>query len=383
MRKTKKSQAALEFLTTYGWAFLVILIMISALAYFGILNPSNLLSNKCNIESEFGCKDFTIASNGIKLRLSNNVGEAIIVDSVSASTEIDLNCASNIIGNIWKSGDSKDTTINCDFTNSALVAGQKGKINLEITYHLVRSGSAYARHVKGEVFSAVQNIAVPPLLNIVGYWHFDENNGMTAADSSGNGNTGTLTPILGPLWTTGKYGSALQFDGVDDGVSAGDGVSLQFTPSSKFSFGAWIKTSDTSWFRIINKKGGPNDRGWDCVGQPTFVRFHLIDTWGIISRARDATGLNINDNNWHHIMCTYDGSGSITGMKIYIDGIEASAYSTYNDVGTLSNINSGQPLYIGKQWNDAPNEHMNGVIDEVKIYNKALTDAEVLGDYNS
>ena len=59
-RKFARAQAALEFLTTYGWAFLVILIMIGTLAYFGILNPSKVLPNRCTFGAEFQCLDFQI-----------------------------------------------------------------------------------------------------------------------------------------------------------------------------------------------------------------------------------------------------------------------------------------------------------------------------------
>src|SRR3990167_2852536 len=68
---SSKSQAALEFLTTYGWAFLVILIMIGSLAYFGILNPSKILPDRCNFGPEFECLDYQISSTTgtFKLRL--------------------------------------------------------------------------------------------------------------------------------------------------------------------------------------------------------------------------------------------------------------------------------------------------------------------------
>ena len=83
--KNKKSQAALEFLTTYAWAFLVIIIMVAALAYFGILNPSKLLPNRCNFPAEIGCEDFSMdaedgAADTFNLRLTNNVGEPITVN---------------------------------------------------------------------------------------------------------------------------------------------------------------------------------------------------------------------------------------------------------------------------------------------------------------
>lgn len=72
----KRAQAALEFLTTYGWAFLVILIMISALAYFGVLRPSRLLPDRCSFGAEFECRDFQISQidDTVKVKLKNNVG---------------------------------------------------------------------------------------------------------------------------------------------------------------------------------------------------------------------------------------------------------------------------------------------------------------------
>ena len=75
----RKSQAALEFLTTYAWAFLVIIIMISALAYFGILNPSRLLPDRCNFGSEIVCVDYQVGITSVNLRLKNNVGESIVI----------------------------------------------------------------------------------------------------------------------------------------------------------------------------------------------------------------------------------------------------------------------------------------------------------------
>ena len=80
----KKSQAALEFLTTYAWAFLVILIMISALAYFGILRPSRLLPDRCNFGSQISCVDYKIAygtgaDGTFSPRLKKNVRKPIFL----------------------------------------------------------------------------------------------------------------------------------------------------------------------------------------------------------------------------------------------------------------------------------------------------------------
>ncbi|MCF7871766.1 hypothetical protein K9L97_01920 [Candidatus Woesearchaeota archaeon] len=83
IRKTlnlrRKGQAALEFLTTYGWAFMVILVMIGALAYFGVLNPQNLIPDQCAITSGFSCRDTFVSNESIMISAVNNMGEPIYV----------------------------------------------------------------------------------------------------------------------------------------------------------------------------------------------------------------------------------------------------------------------------------------------------------------
>ena len=102
MKEQKKSQAAIEFLATYGWAFLVILIAIGALSYFGVLSPSKLLPDRCNFGSEFGCVDYSIGGNGILVKLRNSLGTSIYIDSVAVSTEkSQLSCTSGIAGILW------------------------------------------------------------------------------------------------------------------------------------------------------------------------------------------------------------------------------------------------------------------------------------------
>ena len=164
MNKSVKSQAALEFLTTYGWAFLVILIMISALAYFGILSPSKILPNRCNFGSEFQCLDYQIAYVGattgtFNLRIKNNIGEPIDVSSITLSSEgtTAYACttpATNPAG--WKSGTVIDLTWSgCNSVAAGMIAGEKGKIFITIRYNTLASGASYAKEVKGEALSTV------------------------------------------------------------------------------------------------------------------------------------------------------------------------------------------------------------------------------------
>ena len=157
--KDNKAQAALEFLTTYGWAFLVILIMIGTLAYFGILNPSKILPNRCNFGAEFQCLDYQISSTTgtFKLRLKNNAGEPIDVSSISLGTEsvASYTCTTPPAPPVsWKSGEIKDLTWSV-CSGGGLTAGEKGKILVIIRYNSVVSGSGYTKEVKGEVLSTV------------------------------------------------------------------------------------------------------------------------------------------------------------------------------------------------------------------------------------
>lgn len=158
---SRSSQAALEFLTTYGWAFLVILIMIGALAYFGILTPGKLLPGRCNFPPEFSCIDYQIsaASNTFKLRLKNGLGEAIDVSVVNLSSEgvTSYSCTTPpTLPTAWKSGETKDLTwSSCNSAAAGMVASEKGKIKVTMRYNTVAAGSSYAREAAGEVYANV------------------------------------------------------------------------------------------------------------------------------------------------------------------------------------------------------------------------------------
>src|SRR5262245_59107499 len=87
-------------------------------------------------------------------------------------------------------------------------------------------------------FSSVRAQTADLTTGLVGYWTFDEGTGTVASDSSGHNNTGTLKN--GPLWTTGKLNTALQFDGIDDYVEVANSPSL--SPTSAVSVSFWIKS---------------------------------------------------------------------------------------------------------------------------------------------
>ena len=155
----KKSQAALEFLTTYAWAFLVILIMVGALAYFGVLSPSKLLPDRCNFGSEVSCDKNRMkvdkSDTGPKMALTNNFGTAVTIKTIRV---INSNTGSGCTGTTpaddtdWPSGSSITlTATGC----GTLIENEKIKFSVEIDYYAVAATSTYTKTVFGEIYSSV------------------------------------------------------------------------------------------------------------------------------------------------------------------------------------------------------------------------------------
>ena len=89
----KKAQAAMEFLMTYGWAILVVLAAIGALAYFGVLSPDRFLPEKCTLQSGMACTDFTWTSaDGFTLKIQNSGGFDMTDVNVSLVQDNDGDC---------------------------------------------------------------------------------------------------------------------------------------------------------------------------------------------------------------------------------------------------------------------------------------------------
>lgn len=162
IRKNNKAQAALEFLTTYGWAFLVILLMMGTLAYFGILSPGRVLPGRCTFGAEFQCLDYQIVQTGaapnpqLKLRLKNSVGLPIDITSFTLTKDDGgpITCTPNATISGWRPGYVKDLAwTSCSGTG--WVAQDKIKVLVILRYNSVASGSGYSKDVQGEVFTTV------------------------------------------------------------------------------------------------------------------------------------------------------------------------------------------------------------------------------------
>ena len=156
----KKSQAALEFLTTYAWAFLVILIMVGALAYFGVLSPSKLLPDRCNFGSEVSCDKNRMkvdkSDTGPTMALTNNFGTAVTIKTIRViNSNTGIGCTGPITpadDTDWPSGSSITlTATGC----GTLIENEKIKFSVEIDYYAVSATPTYTKTVFGEIYSSV------------------------------------------------------------------------------------------------------------------------------------------------------------------------------------------------------------------------------------
>src|SRR3990167_3059837 len=191
--------------------------------------------------------------------------------------------------------------------------------------------------------------AAAPTSGLVGYWNFNEVSGTTAADSSGNGNNGTLTPTAGgPTWTTGRIGNgALAFDGVDDQVNIPDSSSLADLPNGAFSVSAWINRTDSASNNdyILSKSHGSASAGWEI--QVNNARR------AVLTMQRATTDMIVRSGNnttpasgWFHVVWVYAGGDTASNSHIYINGTEASSYVNADGSGTYQS-DSGRIAKIG------------------------------------
>jgi len=206
--------------------------------------------------------------------------------------------------------------------------------------------------------------ATPPGTdNLVGWWKLDDAAGATAQDSSGHGNTGTLINMSPTSdWVAGKSGAALHFDGVDDYIDCGNGDSLRIT-GKQMSISAWIKLEVPEDWSAIAMKTTTGDwvDGYGLYAQANSVNFYVSNY------ENEAVKFFTPDDQWHHVVGTYDGSE----LRIWLDGVEGIARRY---TGTISNADHS--FEIGRGADDAYN--FAGTIDDVRVYNVALTDDEVL-----
>ncbi len=213
------------------------------------------------------------------------------------------------------------------------------------------------------------------------YWNFDECTGSTLHDINnkaayagtwaGGTTVGTCSTAATAwyLGAGGKYNSSLAFNGSSDDVSVPDSFNLRFDAAAQdFSVFAWVKRAGNGAAYILSKEDADND-GWR-------LQFDAGDTVTCSVNGIDVTSTKtITDTNWHQIGCTIPRAGS---GQVYIDanpdGSAVAISSTA--MATTSALTIGTRSYSAANW-------FNGQIDDVRLYNYALTKTQVHTLYNN
>ncbi len=199
---------------------------------------------------------------------------------------------------------------------------------------------------------------------LVGYWSFNEGTSTTANDYSGGKNKGTLAGANGlPTWTSGKLGKALSFDGVDDYVSTGD-LSGSVPQNGPATISGWYYFNTSALAR--GSSMGLNSQLYQHVANN-----YLYIGGGGADYFNVASALTLT--TWHHIVLTYTGTHE--NDLLYIDGVKytVNIQSAGTNHQTLSNFAIGAI--------NGPTYFFSGKIDDVRVYNRVLTQAEVLSIY--
>lgn len=213
---------------------------------------------------------------------------------------------------------------------------------------------------------------------LVGLWSFNgqDLSGTTAYDRSGQGNNGTLTN--GPTIIEGKVGQALNFDGTNDSVTLAD--------SSAFDF--WGTGTVCGWFYTTqNLTGKGMISHTDSVSPGTYkwIAGYISSNGGTLSSYVRVGGVAYNAstgpgtagyyaNAWHHTCLTFDRTLSSGRLKVYVDGAFGNSANAVD-----GDVDTGDLPQIGK-W--GASNYFPGIIDEIRIYNRALSSSEVLDIYN-
>jgi hypothetical protein len=193
---------------------------------------------------------------------------------------------------------------------------------------------------------------------LVAHYPFNGN----ALDESGNGNHGTVHGAMLTEDRFGKSDGAYSFDGKNDYIISSPNlpignsvrsISVWFKSTSDSGYNGWYTNTVTSW-------GNASDNN-NC--DIAFYQGKLL--FGAF--ANDVrTDVLVNDGSWHHVVVIHNG----TILKIYLDHEVIAS----NKIRELNTTNSS--FYIGKRSGQS-NQHMDGVVDDVRIYNRALTESEI------
>lgn len=200
---------------------------------------------------------------------------------------------------------------------------------------------------------------------LVARWKFDEGKGTVASDSSPGRNSATFAS--GASWTDGKLGGALQLSGPNASLRVSAGATL--SDLGPLTLSAWIKPSKVALGRVLAREDGSRGR-WILIAGEKLVFAKDFSQ----QELRRETANPVPAGVWSHIAATWDGSSQAEQIHLYVNAVEASYGVTQDGKGTRM-PDAQIPLQIGNRADLT--RGFEGAIDELRIYNRVLSAAEI------
>jgi hypothetical protein len=263
--------------------------------------------------------------------------------------------------------------------NAAATAGMM-TANTPYTPGALKPGTTYYWRVDEFVFPTNATVAgdvwsfttVPEIPitdpSLSGHWPLDEGAGTTAIDWSGHGGHGTL--IGGPEWVDGLYGGALSFSGAGPFVDCGDAAA---DVTGDFTLAAWIKLGRGNRDQYLGIAGrlrytGTVYEGFALVRHSgNVLRLWVGDGTGDLAKSAVSSDVQYTDLEWHHVAGTHEGQKN----SLFVDGKKQAGTSS------VALVPSPEFFHLGRQYSSQADRCFNGLLDDVRIYNKAMTEAEI------
>ena len=231
--------------------------------------------------------------------------------------------------------------------------------------------------------AVVAERCVSPPVGIISWWPGDGN-----ANDIQDGNRGVL--LNGAAFAAGKVGQAFSLDGTDDFVEVADSPSL--SGLQVFTIDLWVKLQNATNPQLLIGKGDVRipDREWELYTHPDLpgrLRFDIFatdpTTRQLVFAGTYSSGKSLQSNQFHHVVVTFDRGN----MKMYIDGMEDlpldnRLFSPFSLSSPPVIPDSVAPLQMGFR-HLFPGSHLQGLVDEVTLYNRALSAAEVQAVFNA
>jgi hypothetical protein len=207
--------------------------------------------------------------------------------------------------------------------------------------------------------------------------------------------------IVGPIssggggvqdWNGNTY--ALSLDGTNDYVALADSNDFSFgdgSSNSAFSYSFWVRVerASTNGFQHLISKGSSNTSEYLIQHMPpnsyglnaNSIYFAIYPGSTSVVAVVESPANSINTNTWYHVVCTADGTGNRSGMKIYIDGVSQTLRTTGSS--SLTMINSTSALHFGARSQSTPDSYLQGKMDEIALFNSELSASDITSIYNS